>query len=176
METVFYKIDSKDYIFEQITNESKQYDVILSAIHSDKILWKNIFKNIIIEEIKGLYKMKNELFCFINNTIQKININNGNIIKINYLGNTPIEKIIMDKDCFYILLYYYEFDNNTYLSNVLCINKNFYIKWRAELFDKDDIYTNLIKAEKNITGYTWNGWRCIINKDTGKITDKRFIK
>ena len=81
METVFYKIDSKDYIFEQITNESKQYDVILSAKYNDKILWKNIFENIIIEEIKGLYKMKNELFCFINNTIQKININNGNILK-----------------------------------------------------------------------------------------------
>jgi hypothetical protein len=68
-------------------------------------------------------------------------------------------------------LYYYEFNQEKYLSNILCINDNLNIKWYAELPEKDDIYTNLNKTGENIIGNTWNCWECIINKDTGKIID-----
>ncbi|MDR1239842.1 MAG: hypothetical protein LBK27_06995 [Treponema sp.] len=176
METISYKIDSTEYIFEQFTNETKQYDIILSAKYNNKILWKIIFENIIIEEIKGLHKIQNELFCFINNSINKIDINNGNIIKTNCFGNTPIEKIIIDEHDVYILLHYYEFNAKKYLSNILCINNDVEIKWYAELPDKDDIYTDLNTVENNIRGYAWNGFSCIINKDTGKIISSLFVK
>jgi hypothetical protein len=176
METLSYKINSRKYIFEQIKNETKQYEITLSSKQNNKILWKILFENTIIEEIKGLSKIENELFCFINNSINKIDINSGDILKTKFFGNTPIKKIVVDKNCMHILLYYYEFDQKEYPSNILCINNNLDIKWYAELPDKNDIYTNLNMIEKNIVGYTWNCWECIINKDTGKIIDKKFTK
>jgi hypothetical protein len=176
METISYKIGSKEYVFEQITNDTNQYKIVLSAKHNNKILWKNVFENIHTKEIKGLYKIKNELFCFMNNFINKIDIYNGNIIKTSCFGNTPIEKIIVERYYMYILFDYYEFDNKKYVSNILCINNNFDIKWRAELFDKDDAYTFFKIIEKNIIGYTWNGWTCNINKNTGKLIDKKWTK
>ncbi|MDR1625787.1 MAG: hypothetical protein LBT33_04535 [Spirochaetia bacterium] len=176
METISHKICSRNYVFEQIKNETKQYDIVLFAKYNNKILWKIIFENTIIEEIKGLHKIENELFCFINNSIHKIDIDNGSIIKMEHFGNTPIREITVDKYFIYILLSYYEFDSKKYLSNILCIHNNLDIKWHAELFDKDDVYTNFSVLENNIIGYTWNGWTYIINKDTGKITDKKWTK
>jgi hypothetical protein len=102
MNTLSYKIESKEYIFEIVINETKKPEVILSAKDNNKILWKTIFENTIIEEIKLFYKIKRELYCVINNVINKININNGNIVKKNTFGNTSIKKIILNKKlCIY---------------------------------------------------------------------------
>jgi hypothetical protein len=176
MEMKTYKIGSQEYIFEMVIGETKKYNVVLLSKYKSEILWKIIFENILIEEINGLYKIGDKLFCFINNSIHKIDTNNGNKIKINCFGNTPINKIIVGKKYMYILLYYYGFDNKKYMSNIFCINTDLEIKWYAELFDKEDVYTSLTKTGKNIVGYTWNGWECIINKNDGKILGKRFTK
>ena len=156
-------------------NKTKKPKVILSVNYNGKVLWKKNFKDTIIEEIKSLYLIKKELFCSINNTIYKIDINNGNIIKKKSFGNTPIKEIIISKNCIFILLYYFEFNKQKYLSNILCIDNNLNIKWYAEL-EEDDIYTNLIEHKENIIGITWNGWTCILNKNTGRIMRKKFTK
>ena len=176
MDKNIFNIDAIEYVFKASINEKENQKVILSAKDNSKILWKTIFENTIIEEVKSLYKINNKLFCIINNSINKIDINNGKIIKKEYFGNTPIIKIIADEDNLYILLYYYEFDQEKYLSNVLCINNKLEIKWFAELPMKNDIYTNLNEIGNNIIGNTWDCWECIINKNNGKIIEKRFTK
>jgi hypothetical protein len=176
METVFYKIGSTEYIFEQSINKNKRYDIKLFTKSDNKILWEIYFKSIVEVKLKGLYGIKNELFCFINGSVNKIDINNGSIIKKNNFGNTSIITFISDNNNMYILLDYYEFDVKKYISNFLCINNNLDIKWHAELLNKEDIYSGLGKTGKDIIGYTWNGWKCTINKDTGKIVDTLFTK
>jgi hypothetical protein len=149
MNILNYKINSKEYIFEMFIENTKKPKVILSVNNNKKILWKIIFKNTIIEEINSLHIIKGELFCVINKTINKIAINNGNIIKKKSFGNTPIQKIIISKSSIFILLYYFEFNKQKYLSNILCIDNNLDIKWYAEL-ESDDIYTNLVERKGNI--------------------------
>jgi len=176
MNVLNFKIESIEYICEELKKDSGKNLIIISSKNKDKIFWKLILRNVLLEEIKGFHKIWNELFIIVNNKIIKIDINTGKKIIEKSFGNTQINKIIIRKEDIYLLLYYYEFDSKKYQSNILCVNNFLKIKWYAELFDKDDIYTNIITKGKNIIGYTWNGWDCTINSDNGKIKNKRFTK
>ncbi|MCL2312955.1 MAG: hypothetical protein FWC41_10810 [Firmicutes bacterium] len=52
-----FKIESIEYIYEELKKDSGKNLIIISSKNKDKIFWKLILRNVLLENIKGFHKI-----------------------------------------------------------------------------------------------------------------------
>ena len=57
MNVLNFKIESIEYICEELKKDSGKNLIIISSKNKDKIFWKLILRNVLLENIKGFHKI-----------------------------------------------------------------------------------------------------------------------
>ena len=70
---------------------------------------------------------------------------------------------------------YYRFPRGE--SNVYCLDRQFELRWTAELPDPTDTYANPVTlGDGTLLCASWNGYSCTLDERTGRLLEKTFTK
>ena len=114
-----------------------------------------------------MYELRDQALCAINSD-GAINHRHNSI-------GTRIVQLLTAADNVIVLEDYYGFP--TRLSNLYCLNSTLLPLWSAELPAATDGYVApLEERDGNISCNSWDGWRCTIDRSTGRILQRVFTK
>lgn len=60
--------------------------------------------------------------------------------------------------------------------NLLCLNRDGSLEWKAELPETNDAFVSLQMIEGVLSANTWNGFHVTLNPATGKSMQWKFVK
>jgi len=116
------------------------------------------------------------LYCGAGNIIYKMIPETGEIIDKMVFGNTPISFMKRAPEKVLVLYSHYHFDDRKYGSNLIAINKEMQILWKAEVIPSLGTYGHIQDVIDNKVLCNTSEYACILDITTGKIVDKVFTK
>ncbi len=60
--------------------------------------------------------------------------------------------------------------------NLLCIERDGNVVWKAELPVSQDAFVSFQMTTDGLVANSWSGYRVILNPATGKIMERQFVK
>jgi hypothetical protein len=131
------------------------------------------------------------LICGIGAEVLKMDLATGKLEKRASFGNTNIrfmKKVAKSSgkitwpwqeiESNFIVQYdYYEFSTSEFASNVVLVNLDLEVIWKAELPSSDDIFCNEPQITRHLLSIgSWNGFTCSIDIGTGRINSTEYTK
>jgi len=60
--------------------------------------------------------------------------------------------------------------------NLLCVERNGAVAWKAELPDQPDAFVKFEMTPTGLRAWTWSGWNLKLDTATGRIIEREFVK